>query len=275
MRVVVSGGSGFVGKTLCKILAENGHEVGILSRKTLDYDDAAALQQALSGQDALVFLNGILHERGGARFDDVHHHLPRRLLQAAAQAGVGTFLHMSALGVSAGGQSRYLHSKWAGEQAVLAEGKALGVRVVAMRPSVIFGADDGFFHLFARYLRYAPVMPLPCAQTRFQPVAVEDVAAAFLWALQTPVDQQSFELGGAEVVTMREAIERICAANGWKRWIINLPDGLSRWQGRIGGLLRAPFTYDNYLSMQTPNVVQTAAWAQMGIVPREIVIPVL
>lgn len=275
MQVAISGGSGFVGTALASLLAQQGHTIRILSRATLDYDDDAALTAALQGQEALVFLNGILHARGGADFDTVHHLLPVRMLQCAAKAGVRDFLHMSALGVSPQAQSRYLQSKWAGERAVLAAGKALGVRVVAMRPSVIFGAQAGFFHLFTRFLKVAPVMPLPCAQAQFQPVAVEDVAAAFLWALESSVDQAAFELGGAEVVSLQEAVQRICAANGWRRRIIALPDWLSRWQGRLGSVLRAPFTYDNYLSMQTPNVAEVSPWANMGIVPRAIVLPVL
>ena len=273
MQVAVCGGRGFVGQVLCTRLAGKGHQVSVLSRETLDYGDDAAVLAALQDKDALVYLGGILHERGGQRFDDVHHHLPVRLLQLAAQSAIGDFLHMSALGVSAHAPSRYLQSKWAGERALMAQGKALGVRVVAMRPSVIFAGHDGFFHLFAHYLRYAPLMPLPCAQAQFQPVAVEDVADAFVWALESSVDQTAFELGGTERLTLHEAVQRICKANGWKRWIIPLSDRLSRWQGRLGGMLRAPFDHDNYLSMQVPNITEEMPWTQMGIVPRAIHIP--
>lgn len=273
MKVAVIGGRGFVGRALQAALAHQGHEVHVLSRQHIDYHDDAQVLAALHDADALMYLAGILHERAGARFDDVHHQLPKRLVSLAAQAGVRDIVHMSALGVRPHAPSRYLQSKWAGEQAVFAEGKARGVRVVAMRPSVIFGEDDGFFHLFARYLKYVPLMPLPCAAAQFQPVAVEDVAQAFVWALESSVDHIAFELGGSEVITLHEAVQRICRANNRKRRIIPLSDTLSRWQGRLGGLLHAPFTHDNYLSMQVPNITSENPWPQMGITPRAISLP--
>lgn len=282
MHVAITGGTGFVGRALCRALDKQGHQWTVLSRKMggegvvgVDYEDEDALCAALQGKDAVIHLVGVLHA-GRKLFAQVHHQLPLRVLRQAKRAGIDDFLHMSALGADPAGPSAYLQSKYAGERAVFDEAGRLGMRAVAMRPSVIFGEDEGFFHLFARYLKWLPLMPLPCGQARFQPVAVEDVAAAFVWALESSVDQAAFELGGPEVMTLREVIDRLCLANGWKRWIINVPDMAAKWQGRLGDWLPGmPFTYDNYLSMQRPSVCDSNPWAQMGIVPRQAVMPII
>ncbi|MDO4776507.1 MAG: NAD-dependent epimerase/dehydratase family protein [Cardiobacteriaceae bacterium] len=283
MHIAISGGRGFVGRALAQRLAGKGHGIGILSRASgedarvtaVDYENDASLFAALQGKDALVNLVGILHARDAATFDAVHHQLPLRLLRQAARAGIRDMLHMSALGASPTAPSAYLQSKAAGERALFAEGRRLGVRVVVMRPSVIFGEDEGFFHIFGKWLKRLPLMPLPCAQAMFQPVAVEDVAAAFDWALESSVDQKAFALGGPETMTLHEALLRICAANGWRRRIVPLPDMLARWQARAGDWLPgAPFTYDNYLSMQIPNITDDNPWPLMGIVPHPVKIPV-
>lgn len=284
MHIAISGGRGFVGRVLAERLAGKGHEIAMLSRTScedagvvaVDYESDESVFAALQGKNALINLVGILHARDAAGFDAAHHQLPLRLLRQAARAGIRDMLHMSALGASPAASSAYLQSKAAGERALFAEAKRLGVRVVAMRPSVIFGKNEGFFHIFAKWLKILPMMPLPCAQAMFQPVAVEDVAAAFEWALESSVDHKAFELGGPEKMALHEVLERICEANGWRRRIIPLPDMLSKWQARVGDWLPgAPFTYDNYLSMQIPNVTDDNPWPLMGIVPRQVEVPVL
>ncbi|MBV7434714.1 complex I NDUFA9 subunit family protein [Cardiobacteriaceae bacterium TAE3-ERU3] len=284
MKVVVTGGTGFVGEAVCTALRSAGHEVVILSRsregrdngisiRKVDYHDIDSLAQAMDSCDAVIHLVGILHEDKGLSFEWAHHALVRNVVKAAAQANIDDYLHMSALGVDHRGPSKYLKSKADGEQAAFALCKQHGMRMVSMRPSIIFGENDNFFNQFARILKVAPVLPLVCPQAKFQPVAVEDVAKAFVWALESSVDRTAYELGGCEVMTMHEVVQRVCTAHGWKRLIVPLPDVISAIQGRIMSLIPgAPFAYDNYLSMQVSNTTEEWPWAQMCIEPKPVVI---
>lgn len=284
MRVAVTGGTGFVGQAVVDALGQRGHEVVVLSSsqsgmkdgvtlRQVDYHDVDALSQAIGDCDGVIHLIGILHERGEHTFEWVHHALVRNVMHATAQAGVKDYIHMSALGVEHRGPSQYLKTKAAGETAAFELAKAYDIRMVSLRPSIIFGEHDDFFNQFARILRFVPVMPLVCPHAQFQPVAVEDVASAFVWALESSVDRTSYELGGKEVMSMREVIARVCDTYGWKRLIIPLPDTVSKIQGKIMGLIPgAPFTYDNYLSMQVPNTTEQNPWSEMGIEPKAVTV---
>lgn len=282
MQVAITGGRGFVGRALQRLLVEKGHKVVILSQSTgksepdqavrmVDYHRVESLSEALSGCEVLIHLIGILHENRQQSFDWVHHRLVENVVSAARDTGISRYLHMSALGADPAGPSQYLKSKAAGEAAAFAFCQKHGITMTALRPSIIFGAEDNFFNQFARMLRWLPVMPIVCPQAQFQPVAVEDVAGAFLSQLQSASCEPILELGGPEVITMREAIERVCQHYRWKRLLVPLPDGLSALQGRVMGMMpKAPFTYDNYLSLQKPNVTDQWPWPALGITPQTI-----
>ena len=202
-RIVITGGSGFVGQAVCERLAEawpgtrvlvpSRHPVNARSVMTLpnvdvvaaQVSDPAALPALLDGADALVHLVAVLHG-DEHRFGQVHVQLPRQLAAAARAAGVRRVVHVSALGVAADAPSAYLRSKAAGEAVWREPGQAgaPGPDVRILRPSVIFGTQDRFTNLFAQLLRLFPVMPLAGAQARFQPVWVGDVAAAIVALLQ-------------------------------------------------------------------------------------------
>jgi uncharacterized protein YbjT (DUF2867 family) len=197
-RIVVLGGSGFVGRaTLAQLVARSGgggerlvvptrrlaQVRAIQSLPTVeplqaDVHDDAQLQRLLAGADAVVNLVAILHGSQAA-FEHVHVTLPRRLAAACRAAGVGRLVHVSALGVAADAPSRYLRSKAAGEEAL----RASGIGATVLRPSVIFRAEDRFLNLFAAMQAFAPVVPLAGAAARFQPVWVEDVARAIVACL--------------------------------------------------------------------------------------------
>ena len=150
MNVAVTGGTGFVGEAVCTALRSAGHEVVILSRsreglddgvsiRKVDYHDIDSLEKAMHGCDAVIHLVGILHEDKGLSFEWAHHALVRNVVKAAAQAKIADYLHMAALGVDHRGPSQYLKSKADGEQAAFALCKQHGIRMVSMRPSIIFG----------------------------------------------------------------------------------------------------------------------------------------
>lgn len=276
-RIVVAGGSGFVGSHLVALLAAQGHDIVVPTRrearaqhlimlprvtvKVADLYDRKALVGLLQGTDVLINLVGVLHsspdrqDRGwGPEFERAHHQLPALLASVCAECGVRRFLHMSALGAAPDGPSMYSRSKAAGEAAVLAQP---GLDVTIFRPSVIFGPEDSFLNLFAGLQKMFPVMPLGGAETKFQPVYVGDVAQAFVNALDAhEAIGQIVELTGPDVYSLRELVRLAGAWSGHPRPVVGLPDALARLQAFFlefapGGPL---MSRDNLDSMKRDNV---------------------
>jgi NADH dehydrogenase len=230
--VVVTGGTGFVGRAVVEALLAHGHRVRCLvrtgseSRQPLrdgvesvagDVTRPAGLADAARGADAIVHLVGIIREfRGrGITFETLHTRATENVLGAAREARVGRFLHMSALGTGPQARSRYHRTKWAAEEAVRASGLAWTI----FRPSVVFGPGDGFVSLIARLVRWFPIVPvIGDGRNRFQPVAVADVAEGFARALERPATAgQIFEVGGPRAYTFDEIVDEVGAALGRRR----------------------------------------------------------
>ena len=289
-RIAILGGSGFVGRQLVAALTDAGYATRVFTRRRsrsrsllvmptcevveTDVHDAANLIAHLEGCDAVVNLIGILNEyaRAGERFRNVHAELPGKLVEACRHHRIERMLHMSALGASADAPSEYLRTKHRGEQAAHA-GEAHGIAVTSFRPSVIFGPDDSFCNRFAALLALSPlVFPLACAQARFSPVFVGDVAGAFLSALRDDSTAgQGYALGGPHTWTLRELVAYIAKITGRRRLIIGLGDGLSRLQGRVFERLPGkPFSTDNYLSTKVDSVCPTDDLERLGITPRSL-----
>ncbi|WP_041381924.1 complex I NDUFA9 subunit family protein [Spiribacter curvatus] len=287
--VCILGGTGFVGRQIANRLANTPIRIKVLTRRRernrhllpipnlelveANIHDPAELAHQLEGVDAVINLVAILNEssKPGRGFETVHVELVEKLLEACQTAGVRRLLHMSALGAAVDGPSRYQQTKGEGERlALAANGDDLAVTV--FKPSVVFGAADGFLNTFAGMLKLAPVMPLPTPNAKFQPVYVDDVAAAFEHSL---TDRRTFgrtyELGGPNVYTLETLVRYVARLLGLKRAIIGLPDGLSRLQGRI--LQRfpgKPYTYDNYLSSQVDNVCSHNGLPELGVHPTSL-----
>ena len=247
-RILVLGGTGFVGRAVCEALARRspsnrivvptrrnprGDAVKLLPTVDLvraDVNDNAALARLVAGSDAIVNLVAILHG-SRADFERVHVGLPQRLVQACKGAGVRRIVHVSALGVGAQSPSNYLRSKTAGE-AVLA---GSGLDVTLLRPSVIFGTQDRFLNLFARLQSVAPVLPLAGSSARFQPVWVEDVAAAIVHCIDTPATiGKVYECAGPQAYSLGELVRLAGRWSGHERPQIALP----AWAGRLLGTQR-------------------------------------
>jgi NADH dehydrogenase len=271
-RVCLVGGSGFVGRHVAERLAARGTRVIIPTRNrerakadlivlpsvelvTADVNDPGQLAELASGCDAMVNLVGILHESRPGGFRRAHLTLTEQALDVCRRLGIGRYLHMSALGADPGGPSEYLRTKGEAELRV-AQAQAEGLATTVFRPSVIFGDGDSFLSLFARLLAIAPFVPLGSPDARFQPVWVEDVAHAFVCALDLPQTiGQRYDLVGPEVFTLRELVQMVGRITGRDRQVIGLSDGLSRLQARVFGLLPVKLiTLDNYLSMKVDNV---------------------
>ena len=265
MKVLVTGGSGFVGQRVVHAIRARGHDVRALVRSaqragTLrawgcelvegDMTNVDSLRRAVEGCDAAVHLVAIIT---GSRpdFERVMERGTHDLVTAAKQAGVGRLVLMSALGTSE--QNRdlvpYFHSKWEMERAV----EYSGLDYVTFRPSFVFGRSGGVLPMFIRQVRLAPLTPVVgSGEQRFQPIWVEDVAAFFAQSLDLPsaVDR-TFELGGPEVVTWNQFYDRVKRVLGVRRGTMHLPVGLVRAVAAVAERLpRAPITRDQ-LTMLT------------------------
>ena len=282
-HVVVLGGSGFVGRHVCQQLAARGLSVTIPTRNreraralillptaqvvTMDVHDPRALSAVVRGSDAVINLVGVLHDgRRRASFREAHVGLARNVVAACRENGIGRLLHMSALNAGVDAPSAYLRSK--GEAETIVRNSELDCTI--FRPSVIFGREDRFLNLFAQLQRYLPAVVLGSPGARFQPVFVEDVAAAFVQSLRRLESYgQSYDLAGPKAYTLSELVEYVGEATGHSRPVIGLSDRASYWQAAAMEFLPMKLlTRDNYYSMKVDNV--SAMPMPFGIAPTSL-----
>jgi len=294
MRIVILGGSGFVGTALVARLGAAGHEVRVLTRQVArakhlavlprtsivvaNVHDPLVLRREFTGADVVINLVGILNEAGrsGAGFTTAHAELTREVVAAAAARGVGKLLQMSSLGADATqGPSHYLRSKGVAEQHVRAAPAAL--RWTIFRPSVIFGPGDSFLNRFAGLLRLSGgMLPLARAGTRFAPVYVGDVVEAFLRCLPgashgAVSDGASYDLCGPDVHTLAQLVQLTGDAIGVRARILPLPDAIARLQGVVMDFVPGkPFSSDNYRSLLLDSVCSDCGLAKLGIHPASL-----
>ena len=271
-KVLVLGGSGFVGRHVCEKLNQQQIHVTVLTRRRENARhlqmlplvdvievvslDSGSLAAQLPGHDAVVNLIAILHGSEAA-FEKAHVALPTALVSACQTSGVRRVVHISALGAAPDSPAMYQRSKARGE-AVLRES---GLDVTLLRPSVIFGAEDKFLNTFAQLQQLFPVIPLASAEARFQPVWVEDVATAVVECL---IDRstigKTFEACGPDVFTLKQLLElagQYAGVNGGRgRPVFGLPASLARIQARL--MEMAPgepvMSRDNLDAMKIDNV---------------------
>jgi uncharacterized protein YbjT (DUF2867 family) len=277
-RIVITGGSGFVGHSTVGALrrAWPQAELVVPSRNAqapaslhasvqwvqCDVHDASTAQRLLQGADALVHLVAVLHG-DEARYRQVHQQLAATWAGAARAAGVARVVHVSALGVAADAPSMYLRSKFAGECAwqeasTAAPAQGGGPQVRVLRPSVIFGERDQFTRLFAKLLRWAPVLPLAGAQAQLQPVWVDDVAQAIVALLAQP-EAAAFsitEAAGPQVMSLGELVRSVGVVSGQHRLVLGVPEAVGHLQAAVLGLLPGEplMSADNLRSLRVPNV---------------------
>lgn len=287
MKILILGGSGFVGGHLARRLSQDGHQLTIVTRyapgcrgltvvpgvtiRQFDPYNGEELARQLDGHDAAINLVGILNERiagGGKGFRRAHVELVETLIDACIRAGVGRLIHMSALNAGQG-ESHYLKTRGEAEnmvEEVFRQGK---IQTTLMRPSTIFGPDDSFLNRFASLLKFSPVLPLARPQARFAPVYVGDVAEAFAKVLER---RESFgkthELCGAEQWTLIDLVRWLRDQLGLRRAVVGLPDVLGRAQGLAFDFVPGkPFSSDNYKSLLLDSVCADNGLAELGIRP--------
>jgi uncharacterized protein YbjT (DUF2867 family) len=272
-KVLVLGGTGFVGRHVCEKLSRQNIHITVPTRRRsnaqhvqslpmldvleVNIQDPVALAALVAGHDAVVNLIAILHGDEAA-FERAHVEFPKKLAAACQQAGVKRLVHVSALGASLDAPSMYQRSKARGEAAL----QAAGLDLTIFRPSVIFGADDKFLNLFASLQKVFPVMPLAGAATKFQPVWVEDVAQAVVTSLteQSSPANTVIEACGPDVVTLKELVQLSAIAagvnHGRGRPVLGLPPFLGKLQAMAMRLLPGEplISQDNLDSMKVDNV---------------------
>jgi NADH dehydrogenase len=267
-RIVVLGGSGFVGRHLVNELAARERDVVVATRardkgkalfllprvdiREVDVRDATARTAISRGADAIINLVGVLSESRGATFDDIHVGVTDAAIRACRSNGIARLLHMSALNADPDGPSAYLRSKGAAEAKIAASGLAWTI----FQPSVIFGPEDRFLNLFASIARLLPVVFLGGAKARFQPVFVGDVAAAFADALDDErTVGQRYRLCGPTTYTLRELVQYTAGLIGRKPVIIGLPAAVASIQAWfLEALPGKLMTRDNLASMRVDSV---------------------
>ena len=271
-RILVLGGSGFVGRQICEQLARLGWQITVPTRRAVNaakvqslpgltvleasVHSEADLARLMPGHDAVVNLVAVLHG-SEARFEQVHVDLVGKISRAMQRAGVQRLVHVSALGADSQGPSMYQRSKARGEAVV----QSAGLQLTVLRPSVIFGAEDKFLNLFADLQGLAPFMPLAGSGTRFQPVWVGDVARAVVTCLQNPATiGQTYELCGPDVLTLGELVQRAGQWAGVNQGRGRPVIGLPMWVGwlQAAAMELAPgeplMSRDNLASMKVDNV---------------------
>ncbi|MCH4151321.1 MAG: complex I NDUFA9 subunit family protein [Sphingobium sp.] len=283
MLVTIFGGGGFLGRYVAQELLSRGMRVRVAEREpthalrvkplgTLgqtqlvhaDVRDGSSVARAVAGADAVVNLVAVLK----GDLDGINHKGAANVAQAAAQAGVGTLVHVSAIGSDAASKSAYGRSKGQGEEAV----RAAFPGATLIRPSILFGREDQFTNRFANLIRMAPVLPVIAGGTKFQPVYVVDVARAIATAVADAAAHagKTYELGGPQVLSMAEINSWLAAQIGHDPAMLPVPDAASEWLARLTGWLpAAPITLDQWRMLQSDNVVgpQAKGLADLGLSP--------
>lgn len=270
--VTVFGGGGFVGRYVVEALLRSGARVRVAERspKNAYYLKAQAnlgqityiaaditrpdtLAPAIDGADAVINLVGSF-----ADMDQIHVAGARHVAQAAAQAGVKTFIHMSAIGADADSRSAYGRTKGEGEAAV----RAAFPKAVILRPSIIFGREDAFINRFAGLIRALPIVPIIGGATKFQPVFAGDVGHAVAAIIRTAAAHggKTYELGGPQILSMRDINVWIAQQVGRSPFFIDVPDPVAGAMATLTGWLPgAPITRDQWIMLQSDNVAAAKA----------------
>jgi NADH dehydrogenase len=290
--VTIYGGSGFVGRYIARRMAQAGWRVRVAVRRPneamhvkpygvvgqvepvfCNIRDDASVRAVMQGADAVVNCVGTFDRKGKNSFDAVQDKGATRIARIAAEEGVAHLVHLSAIGADAASDSHYARSKATGEAGIL---KHFPTAVI-LRPSVIFGPEDQFFNRFAGMTRLGPVLPVVGADTRFQPVYVDDVAQAAVMGVMGCAAPGIYELGGPEAVSFRGLMQQMLQVIRRRRLIVNIPFGVAGLMAGVMelvqtvtlGLVPPQITRDQVRSLRRDNVVTDGAkgFDALGITP--------
>ena len=290
--VTIFGGSGFVGRYVARRMAKAGWRVRVATRNpneamfvrtygtvgqvepvACNVRDDASVRAVLTGADAVVYAVGVLAESGKNTFEAVQVDGPRRVAQTAAELGISKMVLVSALGADTSAESDYARTKGQGEDAVLESMP----QAVILRPSIVFGPEDEFFNRFAQMSMMGPVLPVVGAETRFQPVYVDDVAAAVEKGVTGAAAPGVYALGGPDVDTFSGLMARMLKVINRRKLVINIPFGVANVMAfgfKVAsvvslGLIKPALTADQIRNLAVDNVVPEGmpGLADLGIKP--------
>ncbi|APX89892.1 complex I NDUFA9 subunit family protein [Brevirhabdus pacifica] len=290
--VTIFGGSGFVGRYIARRMAREGWRVRVACRNPneaifvrpygvvgqvepvfANIRDDESVRQVLISSDVVINCVGVLVPSGRNTFESVQAEGAERIARVAAGLGIHRMVHVSAIGADADSESDYSRTKALGEEGVLRHQPD----AVILRPSVIFGPEDEFFNRFASMSRFGPVLPIIGADTKFQPVYVDDVARAAVLGATGQAAPGVYELGGPDVDSFRELIQQMLRVINRRRLVVNIPFGIAGLMAKAFGLVRAltfglvtgPVTSDQVINLRRDNVVGDGArgFADLGIEP--------
>lgn len=291
--VTIFGGSGFLGRYIARRMAKEGWRVRVAVRRpnealfvkpygavgqvepvACNIRDDESVRAALRGADAVVNCVGVLVREGKNTFEAVQAEGAGRIARLAAAEGVGRLVHISAIGADAGSDSRYARTKAEGETAV----RAAFPSAVILRPSVMFGQEDEFFNRFASMSRFGWILPVVGADTKFQPVYVDDVALAAVKGVLGDAAPGTYELGGPDVLSFRDLMQQMLRVVNRRRLVMNVPFFAARIMGGAFDLVQAltgglitnkVLTRDQVRNLARDNIVAGGAkgLADLGIQP--------
>lgn len=293
--VTIYGGSGFLGRYIARRMAKEGWRVRVAVRRPneavfvkpygvvgqvepllCNIRDDASVASAMQGADAVVNCVGILAPVGKNKFDAVQHEGAERIARLAAANGIARMVHVSAIGADVDSDSDYARTKGLGEEGVLQYMPG----AVILRPSIVFGPEDEFFNRFASMSRFGPVLPVIGADTKFQPVYVDDVAQAAVKGVLGDAPAGVYELGGPEVASFRELMQSMLNVVRRRRLVLNVPFFVGNIMGTSfdllsamsGGLISGPVTRDQVRNLANDNVVSSNAKTleNLGIEPTDM-----
>ena len=288
--VTIFGGSGFLGAQTVRALAKRGlrlrvavrspgrayrlrmlGDVGQIQVVQANVRNPASVARALEGAEACVNLVGVLYEAGRQKFQAIHAMGARNIAEAAKAEGVGRLVQVSAIGADADSPSKYARTKAMGEAAA----REVFPDAVVLRPSIVFGPEDGFFNRFGAMAALLPVLPLiGGGATRFQPVFVGDVAAAVVTSVLDPAaGGRTYELGGPGVYSFKDLMQLIARETGRRPLLAPVPFAAASLIGiggdLVAGLIAPPLTTDQVALLRSDNVVApgAAGLAELGVEP--------
>ena len=290
--VTIYGGSGFVGRYIARRLAKNGWRVRVAVRRPneamhvktygavgqvepvlCNIRNEDSVRAVMQGADAVVNCVGTFDRGGKNNFKAVQHEGAERIARIASELGVARMVQLSAIGADANSKSLYAQTKAKGEEGVLQHMPD----AVILRPSVVFGPEDQFFNRFASMTKLSPILPVVGADTKFQPVYVDNVAEAAVMGVEGTAAPGIYELGGPDVNTFRELMQQMLDVIRRRRLIMNIPFFVARPMAVVmdgvefltGGLIPAQITRDQVKSLAHDNVVSDGAkgFDDLGIRP--------
>jgi uncharacterized protein YbjT (DUF2867 family) len=272
-QITVFGGTGFIGRYVIDRLCDQGYTIRVATRSpssayflrtsgavgqvvpvACNIFNDASIAEAIAGSSHIINLVGILAEKGRQTFESVHQYFPASLARLAARNHIERFVQVSSLGAGENASSQYAQSKAAGEKAVLAAFPQAAI----LRPSIVFGPEDGFFNRFARMAQIMPMLPLiGGGHTKFQPVYVGDVADAIVRSISAPdVVTGTFELGGDDIYSFKELMEKMFTYTAQPRTLVTVPFALAKAKGAVLQYLPGQLlTVDQVRSLSTDNVI--------------------